>query len=66
MKPRSRFKIVFEKLADLGLMGVCVPEEYGGAGSDFGGLRAKAEEIAQLRRVVSEITKPEPKSFTTT
>ena len=23
------------KLADLGLMGVCVPEEYGGAGADF-------------------------------
>jgi alkylation response protein AidB-like acyl-CoA dehydrogenase len=26
---------VFAKLAELGLMGVCVPEEYGGAGSDF-------------------------------
>ncbi len=26
---------VFAKLADLGLMGVCVPEEYGGAGADF-------------------------------
>src|SRR5918996_448340 len=26
---------VFVKLADLGLMGVCVPEEYGGAGADF-------------------------------
>ena len=24
-----------EKLADAGLMGLCVPEEYGGAGSDF-------------------------------
>ncbi|HXK15109.1 MAG TPA: acyl-CoA dehydrogenase family protein, partial [Gaiellaceae bacterium] len=23
------------KLGDLGLMGVCVPEEYGGAGADF-------------------------------
>ena len=23
------------KLAELGLMGVCVPEEYGGAGADF-------------------------------
>ena len=23
------------KLADLGLLGVCVPEEYGGAGADF-------------------------------
>jgi alkylation response protein AidB-like acyl-CoA dehydrogenase len=23
------------KLGELGLMGVCVPEEYGGAGADF-------------------------------
>jgi alkylation response protein AidB-like acyl-CoA dehydrogenase len=26
---------VFAKLAELGLMGTCVPEEYGGAGADF-------------------------------
>jgi alkylation response protein AidB-like acyl-CoA dehydrogenase len=26
---------LFGKLAQLGLMGVCIPEEYGGAGSDF-------------------------------
>jgi alkylation response protein AidB-like acyl-CoA dehydrogenase len=26
---------LFSQLADLGLMGVCVPEEYGGAGADF-------------------------------
>jgi butyryl-CoA dehydrogenase len=26
---------LFSKLAELGLMGVCVPEEYGGAGADF-------------------------------
>ena len=26
---------IFAKLAELGLMGVCVPEEYGGAGADF-------------------------------
>jgi alkylation response protein AidB-like acyl-CoA dehydrogenase len=26
---------VFVKLAELGLMGTCVPEEYGGAGADF-------------------------------
>jgi alkylation response protein AidB-like acyl-CoA dehydrogenase len=26
---------LFGKLGELGLMGVCVPEEYGGAGSDF-------------------------------
>jgi alkylation response protein AidB-like acyl-CoA dehydrogenase len=28
-------KELFGKLADLGLMGVCVAEEYGGAGADF-------------------------------
>src|SRR5207342_86364 len=26
---------LYGKLAELGLMGVCVPEEYGGAGADF-------------------------------
>jgi alkylation response protein AidB-like acyl-CoA dehydrogenase len=26
---------LFPKLAELGLMGVCVPEEYGGSGADF-------------------------------
>jgi alkylation response protein AidB-like acyl-CoA dehydrogenase len=26
---------VFGKLAELGLMGACIPEEYGGAGTDF-------------------------------
>ena len=26
---------LFSKLAELGLMGVCVPDEYGGAGADF-------------------------------
>jgi alkylation response protein AidB-like acyl-CoA dehydrogenase len=26
---------LFSKLAELGLMGACVPEEYGGAGTDF-------------------------------
>jgi alkylation response protein AidB-like acyl-CoA dehydrogenase len=26
---------IFAELAELGLMGVCVPEEYGGAGADF-------------------------------
>src|SRR5437868_2674092 len=26
---------LFAKLAELGLMGTCIPEEYGGAGTDF-------------------------------
>ncbi len=28
-------RALFAKLAELGLMGTCVPEEYGGAGADF-------------------------------
>ena len=28
-------RAVFSKLGELGLMGVCVPEELGGAGADF-------------------------------
>ena len=26
---------IFEKMAELGLLGVCVPEQYGGAGFDY-------------------------------
>jgi alkylation response protein AidB-like acyl-CoA dehydrogenase len=33
---KHRFPVeVYDKLAELGLMGVCVPDEYGGAGADF-------------------------------
>jgi alkylation response protein AidB-like acyl-CoA dehydrogenase len=33
---KHRFpKELFAKLAELGLMGVCIPEEYGGSGADF-------------------------------
>jgi alkylation response protein AidB-like acyl-CoA dehydrogenase len=28
-------RALFARLAELGLMGVCIPEEYGGAGADF-------------------------------
>ena len=38
---------VFEKLADLGLMGVCVPEEYGGAGADFVAYVVVLEELSR-------------------
>ncbi len=34
--------------------------------AESAGPHAESEEIAELRRVVSEITEPEPKSFTTT
>jgi butyryl-CoA dehydrogenase len=40
-------KEVFGKLAELGLMGVCVPEEYGGAGADFLSYILALEEISR-------------------
>ena len=38
---------LFARLAELGLMGVCVPEEYGGAGADFLSYVAVLEELSR-------------------
>jgi butyryl-CoA dehydrogenase len=38
---------VFSRLAELGLMGVCVPEEYGGAGADFPAYVLVLEELSR-------------------
>jgi alkylation response protein AidB-like acyl-CoA dehydrogenase len=38
---------VFAQLAELGLMGVCVPEEYGGAGADFMSYVLVLEELSR-------------------
>src|SRR5919199_4974558 len=38
---------VFAKLAELGLMGTCVPEEYGGAGADFLSYMLVLEELSR-------------------
>jgi alkylation response protein AidB-like acyl-CoA dehydrogenase len=40
-------KDLYEKLAELGLMGVCVPEEYGGAGADFVSYMLVLEELSR-------------------
>ena len=40
-------KETFEKLADAGFMGLCVPEEYGGAGADFLSYVLLLEEISR-------------------
>jgi butyryl-CoA dehydrogenase len=40
-------KELFAKLAELGLMGACVPEEYGGAGADFLSYILMLEEISR-------------------
>jgi alkylation response protein AidB-like acyl-CoA dehydrogenase len=38
---------LFGRLAELGLMGVCVPEEYGGAGADFPSYILVLEELSR-------------------
>ena len=38
---------VYTKLAELGLMGVCLPEEYGGAGADFLSYMLVIEELSR-------------------
>jgi alkylation response protein AidB-like acyl-CoA dehydrogenase len=38
---------LYGKLAELGLMGVCVPEEYGGAGADFLSYALALEELSR-------------------
>jgi alkylation response protein AidB-like acyl-CoA dehydrogenase len=44
----DRFPVqTFEKLADIGFMGLCVPEEYGGAGADFLSYVLLLEEISR-------------------
>ena len=42
-----------EKLFDLGIMGMCVPEEYGGAGSDPLASAIAIEEIAKHPQPIS-------------
>ncbi|HLR04078.1 MAG TPA: acyl-CoA dehydrogenase family protein [Virgibacillus sp.] len=36
---------IVDKLADLGLMGVCIPEKYGGSGMDYNALAIVCEEL---------------------
>lgn len=36
---------IWKKLADLGFMGVCVPEKYGGSGMDYNSLAILCEEL---------------------
>ncbi|MCL6570722.1 MAG: acyl-CoA dehydrogenase family protein, partial [Bacillus sp. (in: Bacteria)] len=36
---------ILRKLAEIGLMGVCIPEQYGGSGMDFNSLAIVCEEL---------------------
>jgi hypothetical protein len=59
---QDRFKIVFEKLTEARERGAVSEAEV----AETEQLRAESEEIAELRRLVLEITEPAPKSYTTT
>ena len=37
--------VIWKRLADLGLMGVCIPEKYGGSGMDYNSLAIVCEEL---------------------
>lgn len=37
--------VIWKRLADLGLMGVCIPEKYGGSGMDYNALAIVCEEL---------------------
>src|SRR5437870_13624186 len=39
---------VFEKMAELNLLGVCIPEQYGGAGFDYISLGLVCEELGAV------------------
>lgn len=39
---------VFDKMAELGLLGVCIPEQYGGAGFDYISLGLVCEELEAM------------------
>ena len=54
---QNTFTIIFKKLAEV------LPD---GSPSDSETLRAEIDEIAELRRLVLEITDPEPTSYTAT
>src|SRR5437870_1902726 len=36
---------ILKRLAELGLMGVCIPEQYGGSGMDYNSLAIVCEEL---------------------
>jgi hypothetical protein len=59
---QARFKIVFEKLSEE------PPQKTSEEPTlkTVENMRVELEEIAELRRIVLEITEPEPASYTTT
>jgi len=58
------FTIIFEKMDEQAR--VDAPEQWSGAITLSGEGLVELDELAELRRVVAEISEPEPLSFTTT
>ena len=46
---------LFSKLGDLGIMGVTIPEEYGGAGMDLMSAVIAVEELARVDWVIASV-----------
>ena len=63
--PNKDFTIIFEKLAANAQLIAEVPEEGGAAVRLSENYLVELDELAELRRIVSEITEPEPLYFTT-
>lgn len=40
---------IMKRLADLGLMGVCIPQAYGGSGMDYNSLAIVCEELDTMQ-----------------
>lgn len=60
MSTESRFKIIFVKLAE------ALAQEGPPEAKPHEASREEIEEIDELRRLVMEVTEPEPTSYTTT
>jgi hypothetical protein len=58
------FTIIFEKMDEQARAEA--QEQRGGVGMLSGESLVELDELAELRRIVAEITEPEPLSFTTT
>ena len=46
---KSLYKEVLTKMGELGILGVCIPEKYGGSGLDYISLALACEELLYQR-----------------
>ena len=55
METREFPRAILKKMGELGLMGITVPEEYGGAGMDFTSYIIAINEISKVSAIVGVI-----------